>query len=47
MLNPYYTLSTVLDTAATKRNKTQALSLRNVKSSGAQRHTQRTRGTVG
>lgn len=33
MLNPYYTLSTVLVTGATKRNKTQAPSLRKVKSS--------------
>lgn len=41
MLNTYYMLSPVLDTGATKINKTLSLSLRQVQSSGAQRLAQR------
>lgn len=41
-LNTCYILSTVLDTGGTEMNKTQSLSLRKVKSSGAKRYTQQT-----
>lgn len=37
ILNTCYILSTVLDTGSTEMNKTQSLSLRKVKSSGAKR----------